>query len=558
MRQHGRRLTRVLAVACGVLLGCAAVASGQGPTAPVARLLPPQEAPPPTLGPPQEDPLPAPATAAQPTEDAVTVWYRDALPVNLPSALRLSQTNNLDIAQAREVVAVAGVALERARLAYIPTLNLGSAFSTHDGNIQKTEGNIIKANKDALFLGGGPSLTVSVADALFAPLVARQVSAASQAGSRRVANDILLAVADTYFAILRARRRLARVEETLGHLLSDQAAASRAGSKGLLPVVQSIQMAGGAEATKAEVERVRVEVLRRQEEKAAALQDFRVAMAELARLLRLDPRVPLWPVEDFRTPLPLPGAAWEEVPVEDLVRAALNNRPELAENQALVQAAVERVRNAQCRPLLPNLVLNYGYGDFGGGPDLNAPKITPATKTSPAKVTAVPGFGPGRQIHHFAPRSDFDVALTWKLQNMGLGDLANVREQEARLRQAQFAQTQAQDVVATQTVQAQELVKGSGQRLGVTRQALFDAAGAPTGPVFQALRLNFDRIRTVPNARPLEVLDAIRGLNDTLEAYGQAVTDCERARFRLLIVLGLPAPEVVAAVGAANSPPGPP
>jgi len=43
------------------------------------------------------------------------------------------------------------------------------------------------------------------------------------------------------------------------------------------------------------------------------------------------------------------------------------------------------------------------------------------------------------------------------------------------------------------------------------------------------------------------VLDAIRGLNDTLESYGQALTDYERARFRLLIALGLPPQEIFAA-----------
>jgi len=41
------------------------------------------------------------------------------------------------------------------------------------------------------------------------------------------------------------------------------------------------------------------------------------------------------------------------------------------------------------------------------------------------------------------------------------------------------------------------------------------------------------------------VLDSIRGLNDVLEAYGQAVTDYERARFRLLIALGLPPQDIL-------------
>ncbi len=97
----------------------------------------------------------------------------------------------------------------------------------------------------------------------------------------------------------------------------------------------------------------------------AAIQEFRVAAAELARVLRIDPEIPLWPLEDFRFPMALDDP-WYQLPVADLVQIALDNRPELAENRAEVQAAVERVRAARYRPLLPNLVLNYSWGDFGG------------------------------------------------------------------------------------------------------------------------------------------------------------------------------------------------
>jgi outer membrane protein TolC len=508
------------------------------PTAPVVEFLPPQ---------PVEPTAPVLTFAGSEAEATAFLFQDAALPINMPLALRLSLTNNLDIAQAREFVQQAGIALNRARVALLPTANLGSTYSHHEGTIQKTEGNIILANKDSLFVGGGPSLNVSIGDALFAPLVARQVAAGTQAGLIRQNNDTLLAVADAYCNILLLRRRLARIEETLDYLASEQASAGRAGSKGLLSVVQSIQLAGGAEATRAEVERVRVEVLRRQDEKAGALREFRAAMAELARLVRLDPQVPLWPAEDFRFPMELPGAQWLETPPEELVRVALTNRPELAENQALIRAAVERVRSARFRPLLPNVVLAYNWGDFGGGPDTNPPIIALPTKKTPLKVTAQAGFGPSGRILHFEPRTDFDVALVWRLQNMGLGDLAQLREQQSHLRQAEFAQLQLRDRVVTQVVQTSELARGWRERVELTRQALFDTAGAPNGPVFQALRLNFDRIRAVPATRPLEVLDSIRGLNEALEAYGQAITEYERARFRLLIVLGLPPHELLAA-----------
>ena len=64
--------------------------------------------------------------------------------------------------------------------------------------------------------------------------------------------------------------------------------------------------------------------------------------------------------------------------------------------------------------------------------------------------------------------------------------------------------------------------------------------GRPAGPVFTSLSLNFFRI-VRGDTRPLEVLDSIRGLNDLIETYGNDLTDFERARFRLLVALGMPA-----------------
>ena len=465
----------------------------------------------------------------------------DALPISFLVAMRLSQTRNLDIAQAREVVNQFQANYDRALVAWLPNFNIGSTYSNHQGNIQKTEGNIIKANKDSLFVGGGPTLVYSVTDMIYAPLVARQTDLASQAGLQRVTQETVQTVAGAYFNLLRARRRIARVEETLEFLTSDQPAASRAKSKGLLPLVRNYVEAKAKQALRAELERVRVEVLRRQEERAAAWQDLRIASAELARLLRLDPEVPLWPVEDFRFPLALPGDQWSTLDVPELINVALANRPELAEHEALVRAALRRVQAARSRPFLPNMIVSYNWGDFGGAPDINTKPVT--------------FFSASGQINHFNTRSDFDAALIWRLQNLGLGDLANMREAAALHRQTQFRQMQVQERIVAEIVQAQESVRGWRQRLEITARSLFDAKGNPTGPVFQSLRLNFDRIFNDPdNSRPLEVLDSIRGLNDLLDSYAQAATEYERARFRLLIALGLPAQQIIGPEG----PPPPP
>ena len=464
--------------------------------------------------------------------EAATMGNDNVFPIDLGTALRLAGTNNLDISQAREVVNQGRLQLQRAQLLLLPSLSMGSTYLHHEGTIAKTEGNIIHANKDGLFVGLGPSMSISFADAIFAPLVARQVSDASRAGARRVHNDTLLAVSEAYFAVLRARRKLARVDVALEYLTSDKPSPLRGGSKGLLPVVDAMQKAGVAEALKAEVHRVQVEVLRRQEERTAAQQEFRVAVAELARLLRLDPATPLWPIEDFRVPLEW-HAPWSSQPLEEQVQVALMSRPELAENQFLVRAAVERVRAARYRPFVPNLVVNYAWGDFGGGPDLN-PKG---------------GFGPSGRLLHFGTRTDFDVTLAWRLQNLGFGNRVEIREQESLARQATLRQLQIQDQVVTQVVQTNELIRAWQERVSITRSALFDKTDKPAGPVFEAIRQNFTRIREEPKTRPLEVLDSIRGLSDTLEAYGQALTDYERSRFRLMIALGLAPDEILGTFG---------
>jgi outer membrane protein TolC len=501
-----------------VLLSGAPRATGQGPareseSVPLIRL---------SLGqpePPAENILPPPRREL-PASVAAFAWAQRAEPMSLPVAMRLAELNNLDIALARAALLQARAAQQRVEVAWLPTFNLGSTWSHHEGQIQKTEGLIERLNKNALFVGGGPSIIYPLADVLFAPAVSRALTAASGAAAQRVNNDTLLVVADAYFNLVLARRRLARIEETLEILTSEQKSPLRDNGPGLLPLVKSVVAAGGLAARPAELERVRVEVLRRQEEKSLIVEEFLLAAAELARLLRLDPQVPLWPLEDFRKPIPVPGDNWVSVPLEELVRTALNNRPELAENQALVQAAVDRVRNARWRPLLPNALLTYNFGEFGGGPD------------STSELSG--------DFRHFNTRTDLDVSLIWRFQNLGFGNITEVRELKSVTLQASLRLAQAQDRVVAQVVRARELVDGGRERLDITRSSLFDNQGAPKGPVFRSLLLNFRLIRNEPTARTLEVLDSIRSLSDALESYGQALTSYERARFRLLVALGFP------------------
>jgi outer membrane protein TolC len=495
--------------------------------------LPEPLAPPNPLPPPgKEETLPPPRP--EPATETTVPWYSEypLEPISLPAAIRLTTSNNLQIAIAREQIEQARANLERARVLALPNANFSTTYVYHEGRIQQAVGNILNTNRDSLWIAAGPSLNFQLTDAIFAPLAARQIVRASEANFQRVTNDSLLAVAEAYIAILRARRSYARVVETLDFLASDQPSPLRGNSKGLLPLVRDIVEVGGRDAFRSDLERVRVEVFRRRDEAVRALQDLRVASAELARLLHLDATISLVPIEDFRFPVPVPGEEWFQQGVDELAAFALRNRPELAENQALVQAALDRWRQAKWRPLLPSLVVNYYAGGFGGGP--NFVEREPGTGLGITRQ-----LGPTHVVDFFGHRNDFDVGVVWRLNNAGFGNQAEIREQKAIYRQTQLRQLWLQDTVIAQVVQAHEQLVRSLERVRITRDALFDERGQPNGPVYLSLRLNFDRVRGA-EGRPLEVQDSIRGLNDVLEQYAMALSDYDRARFRLLIALGLP------------------
>ena len=92
----------------------------------------------------------------------------------------------------------------------------------------------------------------------------------------------------------------------------------------------------------------------------------RVVAARLTQLLNLPPDIFLNPMDPALLPLTLVP---EETSLNALLTQGLANRPELAENRAVSQAALERLRAAQWAPLLPHLEVSVSAGGFGGGPN---------------------------------------------------------------------------------------------------------------------------------------------------------------------------------------------
>lgn len=431
--------------------------------------------------------------------------FGETYAIDLASALALAGANSLQIRLARERVIESQTNLDEARLMWVPSLRGGIGYNKHDGRIQDTRGDVIEAGRNSLFVGGGAGLgshpltgasggparffvDLSLADAAFEPLVARQFLRADRAAVTSTMNNELLAVATSYFDLVETHGRLASAR--LGLTNAEE----------MLRLVTAFVQARAM--ARSEVERARAEQLFWQQQVEDARRRAMTRSAELARLLRLPPSVMLMPVEQRLARMHLVDVT---LPIDELIGVGLASRPELAELRALGAAADERVRQEYWRPWLPNLAVGASAGSFGGG-----------------------------QSDTFSDqgsRSDVDALALWELRHGGFGNRVLRRRRSSQLRQACLELALMRDRIASEITAAAADVQSYNRQI--------DSVLAQTEAAGQSLRLNVLRIRD-GEGLPIELQQAIRAYAAAHDAYARAVSDYNRAQSRLLRALGQP------------------
>lgn len=428
----------------------------------------------------------------------------EPLPINLATALQLSNARPLVIAFAEAGVQRAAAQVQGANVLWLPNLNAGFDYYRHDGLDQATDGSVISDSKNAFNAGGGVTLVVGVTDAIFRPLAARQELSARQWDVQSARNDALLAVARAYFDVQQARGVLAGSLDSVakGKDLEKQISGL---AEGLVPAI--------------EVDRVRTTLADLRQQSESARGAWRVASARLTRQLRLNPGSVVVPLEPPHLQVTLISA---EATLDDLIPIGLNNRPELASQRALVQATLVRLRQERLRPLIPSAVLE---GRNGPGGTLNGGL-----------------FGGGRNdgTETWGGRFDMDMGLVWTLENLGAGNRALVRQRSAEQQLAVIQCFNIQDQVAQEVVQALAEIEATAAQ----------AAEAATG--MKEARLTFhgnlrgiSEIRRVGDLnvmliRPQEAVASLQALAQAYGNYYAAINGYNRAQFQLYHALGFP------------------
>jgi outer membrane protein TolC len=422
-------------------------------------------------------------------------------PIDLPTAWRLADADNLQVALAREQVQLAYAEFRQADILWLPALRGGVHWNHHDGTLLSSSGLLRDLSRSSLYAGMGATAVgggspqnpgifanFNIADAIFRPLAAEQRWGAGEQAATAARNNALLDVTLAYLDLLRAAQ-----DEAIAHDLHEKVSEIWKLTESFVKTGQSPQ---------ADADRMRVELGLREIDIRRTQESQAVASARLAQLLRLEPCLRLQPLEPTVVQICLVDPRCD---CAELVAQALLNRPELLQQRYLVGEAVQRLRRERFGPLLPSVILGASYGGFGGGL--------------------------GGEIDPFKDRFDFDATAFWELRNLGFGEAAARQAAGSRVRQAQIQELASLDLVAREVTEAHAQLQIRTQQIETARDVVRFAT--------ESYDHNLVRIRA-GQGLPIEVLQSMQALLQARREYLRAIIDYNSAQFSLQRALGWP------------------
>jgi outer membrane protein TolC len=454
------------------------------------------------------------------------------MPLTLGASLALAGVENPIIGLAEQAVRTSLAEQLQARVLLLPSVNVGVNYHLHNGPLQSSFGAIRKVDSQLVNYGLGtyaitagtqeiPGLLISthLGNAIYAPLIARQVVASRRAEAQGTTNQVLLDVSRAYLTLMGAEGRLAVLRQSL----ADYAEVVRLTANYAKP--------GIGLGRQGDADRARADYLSLQYQEKSAQQEVAVASADLAQYLNLDPStrlqtgdVPIQVIEFVDPSLPLPK----------LLEIAVNNRPELRAAAATIAASSIRVSQEKTRPFFPLLIMGFSADEFGGGavastsgnvPNPHSGGIFPPSPGPETGGQTIPKFG------RIAPRTDVDVLAVWQLQNFGFGNLARIKGRRAELMEAQAARVLVYNTVAKEVTQAYSESASRLREVEVARRNVIVSS--------DGFQRDLDRIRG-GQGLPIEVLNNARLLALARQALLKAIIDFDRSQFELFVALGQP------------------
>jgi outer membrane protein TolC len=421
--------------------------------------------------------------AAQPAVDD-----QNRLEIDLPTAVRLADERNVDVAIFLARIEAATARLTQARLTAVPNIRVGTAEERHEGTIQETSGNVIDADRASRFRGVTADLRVDIGDAIFRPLVARQNRSAVVAASSANRQQVLMQVASAYVRLVQVRTEVDVVGRAYARA-SDLAALTS-------------DYAESGEGLPSDAEMAAVQPALWEQRRAAAEERVVAVNTELVRLLHLDADVELAPVETEPPDIEIFSGTED---VAELIARAQDGRPENEQVEALVAAAEGDLNAERYGWFVPSVSLSLSAGDFGGGP--------------------------GTSILNTDDRQDRSLTLYWQFDGLGFGQRARIGERRAQLQELTLQREKLRDAIAAEVRESHARVVSLKRQIELADTAVVHAE--------RAYELNRTRIFD-QQGLPLEALQAMQTLASAELGALEARAALSVAQIRLHTALGNP------------------
>jgi outer membrane protein TolC len=352
--------------------------------------------------------------------------------IDLPTALRLANAQNLDVQIAREKLNEAKANHTSAVSQFFPWLAPGISYRRHDNLIQAVDGEFLKVHKQSYSPGATIGAQLDLGEAIYKNLAAKQNVNVAEHAFAAQRQESTFAAARNYFELLFAQAAIGVAEEAVKISTNYEAQIREAVSAGLT--------------FKGDELRVKIQSERNQLALQQAIEQRRAASTRLAQTLHLDPAVELVAENSELAPLNLFN---EKRSMSSLVAEAIENRPERKQIRAAVASAEADKKGAVYGPLIPTLSAQAFVGGLGG--DSNASRS------------------------RFDEQEDYFVGASWRIGPGGLFDFGRTRAAEARLKTAELSGAKIENEISSEVVNAFVRVQSLRDQLDFAKRVLATA-----------------------------------------------------------------------------------
>ena len=247
-------------------------------------------------------------------------------PISLDAAFQLAGVQNpqlqITILQVSESIAQRQFAAAQ----ILPTLNAGSNYDNHTGNLQQSNGTILAVNRSACMPVAGASAiaagtvnipglvwNMNLSNSAFNILQSRQLVTQREFDSAATRNQVMLQVAVAYYDLLRAEEARAI------------AIGVRDNAREVARLTANYAETG--QGKQADADRAATELRQRESDILGYDADIITTAARLAQILNLDPTVRLQPIDSVVVPYAIVP---DSISLPELIAIGLMQRPEMA------------------------------------------------------------------------------------------------------------------------------------------------------------------------------------------------------------------------------------